>query len=107
LGVLGSTLFLLGPAMPSANLPPLPLSTEKWNDLATSLRLSPQQTRIVELILRNCCDKEIAAEMNLKVPTVRTHLGRLFERLKIEDRGALVLMLFAASHQTKTAAERH
>jgi DNA-binding NarL/FixJ family response regulator len=86
--------------MASENLPPLPLPPEKWNQLVATLKLSPQQTRIVELILRNCGDKQIAAELNLKVPTVRTHLDRIFKRLKIEDRGALVLMLFAASHQT-------
>jgi DNA-binding CsgD family transcriptional regulator len=85
--------------MASANLPPLPLPAEKWNQLIATLKLSPQQTRIVELILRNCGDKQIAAELGLKVPTVRTHLNRIFERLRIEDRGALVLMLFAASHQ--------
>jgi DNA-binding NarL/FixJ family response regulator len=85
--------------MASQNLPPLPLPPEKWNELIATLKLSPQQTRIVELILRNYCDKQIAAELQLKVPTVRTHLSRIFTRLKIEDRGGLVLMLFAASHQ--------
>ena len=85
--------------MASGNLPPLPLPVEKWNDLVAALKLTPQQTRIVELILRNCCDKQIAAEMGLKVPTVRSHLGRIFDRLKVEDRGGLVLRLFAASHK--------
>ena len=99
-GGLGSTLFFWGSLMASANLPPLPLPPEKWNQLIATLKLSPQQTRIVELILRNYGDMQIATELGLKVPTVRTHLNRIFERLRIEDRGALVLMLFAASHQT-------
>jgi DNA-binding NarL/FixJ family response regulator len=82
-----------------SQLPPLPLPQEKWHQLAATLKLSPQQTRIVELILRNCRDKQIAAEMKLKVPTIRTHLHRIFIRLETEDRMALVLKLFAASHQ--------
>lgn len=73
---------------------------KKWNQLVAALKLSPQHIRIVELILRNCGDRQIATELGLKVPTVRTHLHRIFERLEVEDRGALVLILFAASHQT-------
>ena len=78
----------------------LPLSAEKWRQLAEELALSPQQTRIVELILRNFCDKEIAAQLGLKVPTVRTYLQRTYLRLGVEDRMALVLKLFEASQAT-------
>jgi DNA-binding NarL/FixJ family response regulator len=84
--------------MASNNLPPLPIPTGKWIQLVAMLQLSPQQIRIVELILRNCRDKQIAAELQLKVPTVRTHLRRIFDRLGVEDRMELVLLIFAASH---------
>ncbi len=71
------------------------------------MKLSPQQERIVELILRNCRDKQIAAEMKLKVPTVRTHLARMFQRIGVEDRMELVLAIFAASHQISPSAQCH
>ncbi len=70
-----------------------------WNRIAAALKLSPQQKRIAELLLRNCRDQQIADELQLKVPTVRTHLRRMFERLKVRDRMELVLMIFADSHQ--------
>jgi DNA-binding NarL/FixJ family response regulator len=86
--------------MASEHIPPLPLPAEKWNQLVATLKLPPQQIRIVELILRNRCDKQIAAALGLKVPTVRTYLHRIFERLRVGDRLELVLRLFELSHRT-------
>jgi DNA-binding NarL/FixJ family response regulator len=86
--------------MAEQNIPDLPLSPEKWQQLMQMLQLPPQQIRIVELILRNYCDKQIAAALGLKVPTVRTYLHRIFERLSVGDRLELVLRLFALSHRT-------
>jgi DNA-binding NarL/FixJ family response regulator len=85
--------------MASEHIPPLPLPAEKWNQLVATLKLPPQQIRIVELILRNRCDKQIAAALGLKVPTVRTYLHRIFERLRVGDRLELVLRLFELSHR--------
>jgi len=85
--------------MAKEKLPDLPLPPEKWRELAAMLDLPPQQLRILELVLRNCGDKRIAAEMGLKVPTVRTYLKRIFVRLGVENRIGLVLKLFAAWHQ--------
>jgi len=86
--------------MAEQNIPDLPLPAEKWQQLMETLQLPPQQIRIVELILRNHCDKQIAAALGLKVPTVRTYLHRIFERLGVGDRLELVLRLFAMSHRT-------
>jgi len=79
-------------------LPPLPLPAENLASLVKKLDLCPQQARVLELILRNSSDKEIAAEMQLKVSTVRTYLGRLFARLGVEGRLGLVLKIFALVH---------
>ena len=79
--------------------PELPLPAEQWQQLAESLQLPPQQIRIVELILRNHCDKQIAAALGLKVPTVRTHLHRIFQRVGVGGRLELVLRLFTLSHR--------
>jgi DNA-binding NarL/FixJ family response regulator len=84
--------------MAVTDLPSLPLPTDKLASIVAKLDLSPQQARVVELILRNCCDKEIAAAMQLKVSTVRTYLSRLFARLGVENRVALVLKIFLESH---------
>jgi len=70
-----------------------------WQALAKQLALSPQQTRIVELILRGHQDKEIAAELSLSVPTVRTYLTRIFDRLGVTDRMGLVLHVFSLAQR--------
>jgi hypothetical protein len=43
------------------------------------------------LILENKGDKQIAAELGLSRATVRTYVGRLFVRLGVGDRVALVV----------------
>jgi DNA-binding NarL/FixJ family response regulator len=85
----------------------LPLSPDRWQELVGLLNLPPQQARIVELILRNHCDKQIAAAMGIKVPTVRTYLRRTFDKLGVSDRLELVLKLFAASHTVRQGRHCH
>lgn len=79
-------------------IPRLPLPPDKWEALCATLKFSPQQKRIVELILQNRCDKQIAAAMRLRHPTVRTYISRIFGRMGVGDRLELVLKLFALSH---------
>ncbi len=69
-----------------------------WLRVAKELQLSPQQQRIVELILSGRKDKEIAREMGLRIPTVRTYLQRIFLREGVRDRMELVLRVCALSH---------
>jgi DNA-binding NarL/FixJ family response regulator len=80
------------------DLPPLPLPAEKWHALAQELELSPRHKRIVELILRNRCDKQIVADLGIAHSTLRTHITRIFGRLGVSDRVELVLLLFSLSH---------
>ena len=87
--------------MPVSSLAPLPLPPEKWNQLGQALRLSPQQKRIVELILRNRCDKQIAADMGLGHSTLRTYITRIFHRTGVSDRVELILLVFALSHDIR------
>ena len=83
----------------AVNDPPfLPLSIDQWHQIAAALKLSPQQKRIVELVLQNRCDKQIAAALQLRPSTVRTYLTRIFGRAGVSDRHELVLKLFAMSH---------
>jgi DNA-binding NarL/FixJ family response regulator len=84
--------------MANPNADNLPLPPEKWRQITDALRLPPQQIRIVELILRNFCDKQIAAAMGLKVPTIRTYLTRIFHHMGVSDRIELVLRVCAMSH---------
>lgn len=65
-----------------------------WRDVQTLLALAPQQTKIVELILYGKTDKDIAEELGLSVPTIRTYLRRTYDRLGASDKLTLVLRIF-------------
>jgi DNA-binding NarL/FixJ family response regulator len=73
------------------------LDASLWARVNGSLQLSNQQARIVAAILRGLCDKEIAAELHLSIPTVRTYMSRIFERLDVQDRVGVVLRVFTAT----------
>jgi DNA-binding NarL/FixJ family response regulator len=75
-------------------LPPF-LSADAWQHVVESLKLSPQQARIVALILHGKQDKEIAAELRLNRYTIKTYLRRIFDRTGLEDRMAIVLHILA------------
>jgi len=46
------------------------------------------------MVLQGKQDKEIAAALGLRRPTVRTYLGRIFQRVRVEDRLNLVISVF-------------
>jgi DNA-binding NarL/FixJ family response regulator len=66
----------------------------EWADLQRDLGLSHRQAQIVEQLLCGRSDKQIARELAVSVPTVRTHLGRLFMRFGVADRCELILHMF-------------
>lgn len=74
-----------------------PLTDDEWRCAAHHLALTPQQAKIVKLILHGKRDKQIATSLSLSEATVRTHLTRLFTRLGITDRVELVLLVVACS----------
>jgi DNA-binding CsgD family transcriptional regulator len=70
------------------------LNGREWGQIVGSLELAPQQARIVELILKDKSDKQIAREMGIALPTVRTYMSRIFQRTGCADRVGLVLKVF-------------
>jgi DNA-binding CsgD family transcriptional regulator len=86
-----------GPPLRDILLAKPALTTKEWARVVKALRLSPQQGRIIELILQAKRDKEIALSLGVNVWTVRTHLTRMFTRLGVADRVELLLLVFAAA----------
>ena len=70
------------------------VSEEEWSDVQNHLDLSPRQGQIVREILHAKSDKQIARELDISLPTVRTHLGRLFHKYELNDRVELILYVF-------------
>jgi DNA-binding CsgD family transcriptional regulator len=77
-------------------------SGQEWEHLASSLGLSPQQARIVELILQGKPDKQIARQIGVSFGTLRAHLSRAFERTGVSGRMELAALVFS-----RAAATRH
>ncbi|MGA2915707.1 MAG: helix-turn-helix transcriptional regulator [Sedimentisphaerales bacterium] len=67
---------------------------KEWKILVEELSLSPQQGQIVHHLFTGESDKQIAQEMGLAVPTVRTHMGRLFTKFNVQDRVGLIIHIF-------------
>jgi DNA-binding CsgD family transcriptional regulator len=68
-----------------------PFTPDEWSELVETTDMSPRQKQIARCILSGMGDKQIAEQIGIKVPTVRTHMGRLFEKLDVGDRVELVL----------------
>ncbi len=72
-----------------------PLFTEKeWAEISSALQFSPQQSRIAALLLDGLGDKQIAHYLGIAVPTLRTHISRIFVRLAVSDRAELTRRVF-------------
>jgi DNA-binding NarL/FixJ family response regulator len=69
-------------------------SGNEWLELKRDLALSPRQADVVEQLLQGHSDKQIAHELQMSVPTVRTHLCRLFTRFGVEDRCELIVHVY-------------
>lgn len=71
-------------------------SEREWGNIKKSLTFSPRQEQIARCLLSGMTDKEIADAVGITVPTVRTHLSRLFDKFDAGDRVELVLHFFRA-----------
>ena len=72
------------------------ISEQEWTQLQNHLGLSPRQAQIVKEILHAKSDKQIARELDIALPTVRTHMGRLFRKFDLNDRTELVVHVFVS-----------
>jgi DNA-binding NarL/FixJ family response regulator len=82
-------------------------SETEWADLTSCLRLSRQQSRIVALLLDGLCDKQISKAMGISLPTVRTHVGRLFAKMGVHDRVELMRDVFREFRRKCHQCPRH
>ena len=71
----------------------------EWTDLSSHLSLSDRQQQIAQCVLHDMSDVQIAQNLRIAVPTVRTHMGRLFVKLDVEDRTGLVLRMVEVFRQ--------
>ena len=64
--------------------------------------LSPQEKRVLELVVQGKTNKEIAAKLDLSDNTVKNYLGSVFEKLKVKRRAqATALYLQSQARGTR------
>ena len=66
----------------------------EWLDIVDKLSLSPRQGELIKCLFAGDSDKQISSDMGISIPTVRTHLSRLFMKFDLQDRTELVLYVF-------------
>ena len=67
---------------------------QEWREVLSQLALSPRQAGIVRLLFHGYCDKQIARRLGVKETTLRTHMGRLCEKLETTGRVEIILAVF-------------
>jgi DNA-binding NarL/FixJ family response regulator len=65
-------------------------------------RLTPREAQIVELIDTGLSNKEIAARLSIRVPTVKNHVHNILEKLRVNHRAEA-----AAYLRRQRASDRH
>ena len=71
------------------------LSHDAWKTIADSLRISDRELEIIQGIFDDRKEFAIADELKISVHTVHTHLERLYRKLGVSSRIALVLYILS------------
>lgn len=83
------------------NALPFPLEAHLWESVVQTMKLSSRQARIVELILRDLSDKQIAIVLGISESTIETHKERIRLRTGARGRMQLAMQVMAVSHQLR------
>ena len=78
---------------------------EEWSELRRRNSLSPQQFKLLGLLMNGLQDREIAEAMRIGLPTVRTHMTRMFARIGASDRIEVILKVLRQFHEQCSARD--
>lgn len=74
-------------------------SQDEWERIVGALGFSPRQEQVARCLLSGMADREISGRIGISLPTVRTHMWRMFEKYDLASRVDLVLLIFHAFRQ--------
>ncbi len=76
----------------------LPAASSRWpSALGTARRLSRREKEVLELLLRNLSNKEIAKELTISARTAKFHVSNLLAKHGVRRRADLILLAHAHS----------
>jgi DNA-binding NarL/FixJ family response regulator len=84
------------------SLPLLHIEPDRWRAILNVLRLSRQQAKILDLLLRGMCEESIAPVVGIRQSTLRADIGRILARTRSNNRTELAMQVRALSHQVKS-----
>lgn len=76
-----------------ASAPPLPLTPDHWQAIVQTIGLSPRQAHIIELMLRDLTDQQIALVLGISESTIETHKLRIRNRTGSSSRVRLAMLV--------------
>jgi DNA-binding NarL/FixJ family response regulator len=71
------------------------LTYDAWKTIAKSLRISDRELEIIQGIFDDRKEFAIASELKISAHTVHTHCERLYRKLGVSSRVALVLYILS------------
>ena len=81
-------------AKPVRDMFPRFLNKKTFDLLSARLRLSQREGQIVQCIFRDDKESDIARRLGMSPHTLRTHVIRLYQKLKVASRMELVIRLY-------------
>jgi DNA-binding NarL/FixJ family response regulator len=77
--------------------PNLPVTDEHWREIVQALGLCERHAKIVELVLCDAGNPEIAAELGIEESTLKTYLDRIWTRTGTRRRMPLAILIWQLS----------
>ncbi len=75
---------------------PSPLTEAEWQGMIKAMQVPRVQAAVIGLLIRGCCDKQIATHLKISVATVRTHLHNASARFAAQGRAELMVRVINA-----------
>jgi DNA-binding NarL/FixJ family response regulator len=63
-----------------------------------AVRLTPREKEVARLLLQGYVCKEIACKLTISVSTVHHHIRNLYDKLQVDNRASLVVVLLLGAH---------
>lgn len=77
--------------------PPEPEDPSRAHAAALLETLTDREREVASALARGLSNAEIAAELFMGVPTVKTHVGRIFDKLGVENRVQIAILVHDAT----------